>query len=67
MTQIVMTLIFSVVMLMFMAFPAIKIVEFINSKKELSQKTQNILIVIITILLSLMIGIFLNTNNGVHR
>jgi len=52
-------------MLMFMAFPAIKIVEFINSKRELSSKTQNILIVVITVILSLAIGIFLNTNNGV--
>ena len=61
MIQVVITLIFSVVMLMFMAFPAIKIVEFINSKKELSQKTQNIMIVVTTIILSLMIGIFLNS------
>ena len=65
MIEIVLTLIFSVVMLMFMAFPAIKIVEFINSKKELSSKTQNTLIIIITVILSLVIGIFLNSNNGV--
>ena len=66
MIQVAITLIFSVVMLMFMAFPAIKIVEFINSKKELSQKAQNILIIAITVILSLAIGIFLNSNNGVH-
>jgi uncharacterized membrane protein YwzB len=65
MIEIVITLIYSIVMLMFMAFPAIKIVEFINSKRELSSKTQNILIVVITVILSLAIGIFLNTNNGV--
>jgi uncharacterized membrane protein YwzB len=65
MIEIVITLIYSIVMLMFMAFPAIKIVEFINSKRELSIKTQNILIVIITIILSLAVGIFLNSNNGV--
>lgn len=65
MTQIVITLIFSVVMLMFMAFPAIKIVEFINSRRELSQKSQNIMTIVITVILSLAIGIFLNTNNGV--
>jgi len=64
--EIVKTLIFSVVMLMFMAFPAMKIVEFINSKKELSPKVQNILIIGITIILSLAVGIFLNSNNGVH-
>jgi hypothetical protein len=60
-----MTLLFSTVMLIFMAFPAIKIVEFIGSKMELSEKIQNILVVIITIILSLMIGLFLNSNNGV--
>jgi len=54
-------------MLMFMAFPAIKIVEFINNKKELSQKVQNILIIVITVTLSLAIGIFLNLDAGVHR
>jgi hypothetical protein len=65
MIEIVITLIYSVVMLMFMAFPAIKIVEFINSKKELSIKTQNTLIVVITVILSLAIGIFLHTDSGV--
>ena len=59
MTQIVMTLIFSVVMLMFMAFPAMKIVEWIVSKKELSHTTQNRLVVVVTIILSLLVGIFL--------
>jgi len=38
MNPIVMTLIFSVVMLMFMAFPAMKIVEWFASKRELSQQ-----------------------------
>jgi uncharacterized membrane-anchored protein YitT (DUF2179 family) len=60
MKSIVITLIFSVVMLMFMAFPAMKIVEWIDSKKNLSTKAQNSLIIIITIILSLMIGIFLS-------
>jgi len=57
--DIVITLVFSIVMLMFMAYPAIKIVEFIESKKELSQNTKNSLTVIFTILLSLLIGLFL--------
>jgi len=60
MSPILMTLIFSVVMLMFMAFPAIKIVEWISSKKELSQEVQNTFIIVLTIILSLIIGIFLN-------
>jgi len=59
MNPIVMTLIFSVVMLMFMAFPAMKIVEWIDNYKELSPKVQNILTIVITILLSLVVGIFL--------
>ena len=60
MSPIFMTLTFSVVMLMFMAFPAMKIVEWISSKKELSQQVQNVFIIILTIILSLIIGIFLN-------
>jgi Na+-transporting methylmalonyl-CoA/oxaloacetate decarboxylase beta subunit len=55
-----MTLVSSVVMLMFMAYPAIKIVEWGTSKKALSQQVQNFLIIILTIILSLMVGIFLN-------
>ncbi len=59
MIDIVVTLVFSIVMLLFMAYPAIKITEFIDSKKPLSQNIQNILIITITILLSLMVGLFL--------
>ena len=60
MSPILMTLVSSIVMLMFMAFPAMKIVEWMSTKKVLSQKVQNILIVLLTIVLSLMVGIFLN-------
>ena len=60
MSPLLMTLTFSVVMLMFMAFPAMKIVEWVSSKKELSQEIQNIFIIVLTIILSLMVGIFLN-------
>ena len=59
MIKIVITLIFSVVMLMFMAFPAMKIVEWLSQKIELTQERQNFLIISITIFLSLMIGVFL--------
>ncbi|MBU1667175.1 hypothetical protein KKC13_02085 [bacterium] len=62
MTATIMTLIFSVVMLMFMAFPAMKIVEWLNNKKELSHKIQNSLTIVLTIVLSLMIGLFLETS-----
>ena len=59
MLDIVLTLIFSVVMLVFMAFPAMKIVEWIKPKTNYSEKTYNILQVLLTILLSLAIGLFL--------
>ncbi len=42
-----------------MAFPAMKIVEWIESKRELSQKSQNILTVVFTIILSFGIAVFL--------
>jgi len=57
--DIVVTLVFSIVMLLFMAFPAIKIVEFLEPRLNLSQKSKNSLIIIITIILSLLIGLFL--------
>ena len=60
MSPILMTLVFSIVMLMFMAFPAMKIVEWFASKKELTQEIQNILIVTVTVILSIMVGVFLN-------
>jgi len=54
-----MTLIFAVVMLMFMAFPAMKIVEWIETKQTISEKSKNVLTIILTIFLSLTIAIFL--------
>ena len=60
MSPLLMTLVSSIVMLMFMAYPAMKIVEWGASKKKLSQSIQNILIIILTIILSVMVGIFLN-------
>ena len=59
MNSTIMILIFAMVMLMFMAFPAMKIVEWIESKRELSSKSQNILTVVFTIILSLGIAVFL--------
>jgi Na+-driven multidrug efflux pump len=59
MIDIVITLIFSAAMLMFMVYPAMKIVEFIATKKELTKKTEDFLTIIITLSLSLMIGLFL--------
>lgn len=59
MLNIVLTLVFSVVMLVFMAFPAMKIVQGIEKFQPLSDKWRNILVVLITIILSLFIGLFL--------
>jgi len=43
-----------------MAFPAIKIVEFLEPKLQLSSKAKSVLIIVITIALSLLVGLFLN-------
>ena len=59
MIDIAITLVFSIVMLLFMAFPAIKIVEFLEAKIAFTQRGKNILIIIITIILSLLVGLFL--------
>jgi len=59
MIDIVLTLVFSVVMLVFMAFPAMKIVDFIETKITVSEKVHNVLLIGTTVLLSLCIGLFL--------
>ncbi len=59
MTDIVITLVFSIVMLLFMAFPAMKIVEWLRTKSSWSEQTYTILQLLFTVLLSLAIGIFL--------
>ena len=59
MLDIVLTLTFSVVMLVFMAFPAMKIVNFIEKKVPLSEKMRNVMLIVIIVLLSLSIGLFL--------
>jgi len=59
MLNIVLTLVFSVVMLVFMAFPAMKIVEGIEKLMPLTNKWRNIIIILVTIFLSILVGIFL--------
>ena len=59
MTDIVITLVFSIVMLVFMAFPAMKIVAWLRPKTSYSEQTYNILQILLTVILSLIIGIFL--------
>jgi hypothetical protein len=54
--SIIMTLVFSSVLLVFMIYPAIKIVEFFETKMTITDKMYNVLTVVITIVLSLIIG-----------
>lgn len=60
MKDIVLSLVYTAPLLILMAYPAMKITEFIETKMEVSEKLYNRLTVIITILLSLIIGILLH-------
>lgn len=53
---IVMSLVFTSVLLVFMIYPAIKIVEFFETKMSISDRMYNILTVVITIVLALIVG-----------
>ena len=44
-------------MLVFMIYPAMKIVEFLETKMHISDKMYNISTVVLTIVLSLMVGL----------
>jgi hypothetical protein len=57
--DIVLTLVFSVVMLLFMAFPAIKIVEWLELRFDVLKRWHNPLVLGVTVSLSLAIGLFL--------
>ena len=59
MMDIVLTLVFSIVMLVFMAYPAMKIVDWIETKIDVPQKWHNVLLIGMIILLSLLVGLFL--------
>lgn len=54
--QIIMTLAFTSVLLVFMIYPAIKIVGFLETKMEISDRIYSILTVSITIVLALIVG-----------
>ncbi len=56
MKEIMLILVFSIVLLLVMFYPAIKIMELVEKKRELSQKTYVTLTLIITVLLSLIAG-----------
>lgn len=59
MMDIVITLVFSIVMLVFMAFPAMKIVEWIEQRVTIPERWHNVLLIGMVILLSLLVGLFL--------
>jgi len=60
MQTIVMNLVFSVVLLIFMIYPAIRIVDFLKTKIYINDKFYNISTVILTIILSLIVGTLIN-------
>ena len=59
MLNIVLILVYSVVMLVFMAYPAMKIVEGIEKFAPIPDKWRNFTLIMTTIFLSLLIGLFL--------
>ena len=59
MIEHVITLVFSIVMLVFMAFPAMKIVQGVRAFIPMSQKQYDRSVILTTILLSLLVGLFL--------
>jgi len=59
MIDIILTLVFSIVMLLFMIFPAMKTVEIMEKRISISEKWHNLLIFALTLFFSLLIGVFL--------
>ena len=59
MKNIVFVLVFSIVLLFFSIFPAIKIVEYFDKANKLSSFRYNLYTVVLTIVISLIGGLFL--------
>ena len=59
MKDIILILVFSIVLLLIMFYPAIKIMEYVETKKALSQRTYTTLTLILTVILSLIAGALL--------
>lgn len=57
--EIVMSLVFASVLLVFMIYPAIKIIEIVEKKFTINDKMYNILTVVLTIILALFTGVAL--------
>ncbi len=56
MINIILMLTFSIVLLLVMIYPAMKIVDFIAERKDINQKQHDMLTVVITIALSIVVG-----------
>lgn len=54
--EIVLTLVFTSVLLVFMIYPAMKIVEYLETKMHISEKMYNIATVLLTVVLSAIVG-----------
>ncbi len=59
MLDLVLTIVFSIVMLFFMLFPAMKTTELVNRWIPIPQRYYTPMTIIIDILLSLAVGLFL--------
>ena len=59
MIDIVIYLVFSIVLLFFMAYPAIKFVEFLSKRVNISKEMENFLVILFIIIFSLIVGAFL--------
>ena len=57
--NVVLTLTFSIVLLFFMIFPAMKITEWIDSHYPLPQKLYTPVMLLVVLFLSIAIGLFL--------
>ena len=59
MLEHIITLVFSIVMLVFMIFPAMKIVQGVRNYIPMSQKRYDLFVILTTVFLSLLVGLFL--------
>jgi len=59
MLNIILVLVFSIVMLFFMSYPAMKVVDWLESRKISPSSWHKWLVLLFTILFSLLIGLFL--------
>jgi hypothetical protein len=59
MNDIIITLVFSIVMLIFMVYPAMKVTDMIYKKFSLDKRLYNLLTLLLTVSFSLLIGLFL--------